>query len=415
MVFSLALTGDQPSSVMVMAQFDSEIGTRAEAAWDAAAGSWTAALWELGGVPAWVRLGFHWRVTYADGSVIDSEPHAAEYADPSRQWFRADSADMTIVWYGLSEDDPDRLARAVLSAVAAGRPALQQGFGADLSYRPLTIIYPTRAAAAEIYSSGTSTRGFASDDLGISLLAAPGGAGVEAEIGWLTFSVVHEMVHLYQFDVVGGIVSPLWWAEGQANWFSRGGTVYDERLRNLIVLQDLPPLTEEVSLDVKQADGRPDLGYDMGASFINWLLANYGGIETHARLTGQLIQGQGVYEAIESVTGRTFFDLQNEWRAYLGLPPFALADLDPAAALEPLIDPRFAVGDVLTLPGTPAIVPLMADPAPRALISGQCFGGMQATVRRTGSRDGVDYVELDCMGLVGWVTAEQLAGVETSS
>ncbi|MBI5958598.1 MAG: hypothetical protein HY866_07685, partial [Chloroflexi bacterium] len=225
-------------------------------------------------------------------------------------------------------------------------------------------------------------------------------------------TVAHEMVHLYQFDVIGGIIDPLWWAEGQANWFSRGGTPYDERLRHLITLQDLPTLTSEITLDIKQADGLPDLGYDMGASFINWLLANYGGIEMHARITAQMIAGQSLVDAVEAVTGKPFFDLQNEWRAYLGLPPISPADLDPASALEPLLDPRFAVGDVLTLPAAPPFLPLMGDPAPRALISGQCFAGMQATIQRSGSRAGVDYYELDCMGMVGWVTAEQIAGAE---
>ena len=45
-------------------------------------------------------------------------------------------------------------------------------------------------------------------------------------------------------------------------------------------------------------------------------------------------QNVSVYDALEQVTGKTFFELENGWRAYLGLEPFTEADSDPAAALS---------------------------------------------------------------------------------
>ncbi|MBI5960873.1 MAG: hypothetical protein HY866_19195, partial [Chloroflexi bacterium] len=205
LVFSLMLER-APESVTLMARYDSGIGTRVEATWNQDGNAWIASLWETGGFPAWVHLTFFWRVAFADGTVIETEAYPVDYADPTRQWFRAENEQMVIYWFGVGEDEPDRVARALLESVAAARASLRQGFGADLSYRPMTIIYDSRDAVREIYGSETATRGFASYDLGVSLLAAPHGAGVEAEIGWLTFTVAHEMVHLYQFDVIGGII-----------------------------------------------------------------------------------------------------------------------------------------------------------------------------------------------------------------
>jgi hypothetical protein len=237
-----------------------------------------------------------------------------------------------------------------------------------------------------------------------------GAAALDEQIGWLRFVVSHELVHLVQFDAEGGMLGPMWWIEGQANWFSFAPGLYDDRLRHLGTLQAIPSLTGEISLDTKQADGRADLGYDMGASFVNWLVATQGGIATHRQIVTRMAGGASLYDAVEQVTGQSFFDLQNDWRVYLDLPPFTLADLDPAAALDPIPDPLFAVGDVITLPPTPALLSLYEVPQPRALISGQCFAGMQASVIGSGRQDGIDYYQLDCMGMTGWVAGDQITG-----
>lgn len=395
--------------VTLRVRYDNGSGTRAAAAWDADRAAWVAWLWESGGVPAWVPIRFSWRITDASGASAESEPRDTVYADPTRSWFRAESAITVLYWFGLSEDDPDRLARAVLDAVAATGPRRVDGFGQPLSYRPASIVYGSREAIREMYNSDSTSRGFASYDLGVSVLST-GNAPLDEQIEWLRFVVTHELVHLVQFDVEGGMLGPMWWIEGQANWFSFAPGLYDERLRHLGTLQKLPSLTGEISLDAVQADGRVDLGYDMGASFVNWLVATQGGIETHRQIVARMAGGASLYDAVEQVAGQSFFDLQNAWRVYLDLPPFTLADLDPAAALDPIPDPLFAVGDVITLPPTPPLLSLYAIPQPRALIGGQCFAGMQATVLQAGRRDGIDYYRLDCMGMTGWVAGDQIAG-----
>lgn len=411
MTFTLRPASSQGAirTVTLLARYDNGSGTRAAATWDADQQAWIARLWDTGGIPAWVHFAAFWRVTDASGASAETGSHNLDYADPTRQWFRAESDHTILYWFGLSEDDPDRLARAVLEAVEATQPRRVDGFGRPLSYLPVSVVYGSREAIREMYGSGTTTRGFASYEIGMSVLST-GSAPLDDLIDWLRFTVTHEIVHLYQFDVIGGMLGPMWWVEGQANWFSLSPGLYDDRLRRLGALQKLPTLTGEISLDTVQADGLPDLGYDMGASFINWLLTHYGGMPTHREIVARMAGGANLYEAVEQVTGQTFFDLQNEWRAYLGLPPFAPADLNPAAALEPVPDPLFAVGDRLTLPDTPAIFKLGQDPQPDTLLSGSCFAGTQVKVLALGRSSGVDYYQIDCMGMVGWVTGDQIAG-----
>ena len=127
-------------------------------------------------------------------------------------------------------------------------------------------------------------------------------------------------------------------------------------------------------------------------------------------MVGLMKMGIPFYDSIEQVTGQSFMDLENQWRAYIGLPPFSAADLDPAAALQPIPDAPFAIGDTVTLPPSPPLPAVYEAPAPNAAYTGQCFANMQVTILQMGALDGVHYYQVDCMGQIGWMTGDQLGG-----
>ncbi len=391
--------------------FVSGVQMRLRARWDTARGAWVARLDpSLRRLPAWTHMEARWRVRLADGSLTESAPFAVDYADVTRRWWRCETDEMVVYWFGFSQGAPQAFAQKMAWALAATRERRVQGFGGPLSYRAVGVIYDNWETMREMEGGGPVNRGGAFYDLGMSVLGSVGGDDVEWLRDRMAFLTVHELVHLYQFEKLGGTLGPTWWAEGQAQWFGTHPGAYDARLRRLVGLQPLPTLGREITRDIVQADGLPDLAYDMGASFINWLLAGYGGLPTHAAIVQRMHDGDDLYTAVEAVTGEPFLALENAWRAYLGAPPLTLADVDPAAALEPYDDPLVRVGDVVTLPAAPALVPLMEVPGPRALASGQCFGGMEVTVRRVGVLDGVPYYQVDCMGQVGWLREAQLVG-----
>lgn len=395
-------------SVTLFAEFPGGSRTRLTAQPGAVEGDWIALLGaDNARLPAWAHIAFSWRVRDESGVVIDTAPQPVDYVDTTRTWHRLDTPQMVVYWFGLDDDDPAVFAEVMAWALESTHQRRVDGFGEALGYVPVGVIFSSTETMGETTGSGAVNRGGAFYQYGQSVLAVVDG-GVEFQRDWMSFTTVHELVHLYQFSLLGGLNGPAWWVEGQAQWFATHPGEYDARLRNLATLQAIPTLTREVPREVAQADGRPNLAYDMGASFINWLVAEYG-IETHAEIVRlQREDGLGVIEAIEAAAGVTFFDLQNDWRAYIGAPPFTLADLDPASALDEPVNPVAAVGDTLTLPVTPALVPLAEQPGPRSLASGQCFASMAVTVLRVGSLEGVDYYEVDCMGMTGWVTAETL-------
>ncbi|HML23816.1 MAG TPA: hypothetical protein PKD09_19325 [Aggregatilinea sp.] len=409
-------------------------GNRAVAEWDAEAQEWVARIWETGNMqPAWTPISVHWRVRDAAENSIDTEPQPVEYADTGREWFRMESEHVVLYWTGFGEDDPDTVAQTMADAMAATHPRRVAGFGRALSYKPVAVVYPDRETLAETVGSGAVSDRFAgitSTEWGMSIQVlrgtdyAPGNENcvwatkpedwtMERRINTIYSVTTHEVTHLYQFDVLGGSLGPQWWSEGQADWFSLAPGNYDERLRALEPLQDMPSLTGEIGWTRIEADGCYALAYDMGVSFINFLLTNYGGIETHLKIAEQMRLGTSVYAAVEDVTGKPFLDVENEWRTYLGYPALTLADIDPASALEPPLDTSIAEGDTLVLPSTPFMAPLYEEPGPYVLSNASCFAGTQVTVLRAGSLDGVDYYEVDCMGMTGWMSRDQLIGPES--
>ncbi|NDJ76102.1 MAG: hypothetical protein GYB65_07570 [Chloroflexi bacterium] len=398
--------------VILFMRFPGGAGTRFVAEWDEAAGAWIAHPWPNGdSQPAWTPIEFYWRVRDETGVSVDTPTYTVDYSDPTRAWYRLETPYYLVYWFGMSDDDPDRFARSAALAVASTRPRRIEGFGEPLSFLPVGVIYGSRAAWSEIESSGITddtAGGYTDTGLGMTIQYVPGGS-TNFQIGWLSHVLTHELTHLYQFDVLGGASGPTWWREGQAEWFGYDPGAYDDRMMNLATLQDLPTMSREISRNLEQADGRPYLVYDMGASFVNWYISTYS-IEAHAVAVELMQGGTTFYAALEAASGDSFFDMENAWRAYIGLEPFDLADIDPAAALEPIPDPQYAVGDVVTLPASPPLPAVYTEPGPTSPTSGQCFANMDVTVLASGRLDGADFYQVDCMGQVGWMPVELLAG-----
>ncbi len=419
MVF--ALSPESPSGaisdVTLFMRFPNDTRTRFAAEYDSQRDAWIARPWQLGnGIPAWVQFEFWWRVRDETGAFVDSEPHASEYWDPTRAWYRVDMPDFLLFWYGVRDNDPEALAEFLVRAIESTEPRRVEGFGKPLSYKPLGVLYPTQTDYGETSSSGTTRPNVS----GITLagVAMPEVAATvqfflmdlrqpEAAIAGMAGSLTHEMTHMYQNDVVGGTYGPLWWTEGQAEWFSYNPGQYDARLTELANLQNLPSLTTEISAQMSAADGYGRLAYDVGVSFMNWLVANYG-IETVRAINDLQRQGTPFFDAIETVTDTSFLELENGWRTYLGFRPLTLAEVDPASALEDYDDPLLAEGDTVTLPAMPPLVKMNNDPGERAMPGPQCFANTPVEILTIGALDGTPYYEIDCMGMIGWVTRDQL-------
>jgi hypothetical protein len=48
------------------------------------------------------------------------------------------------------------------------------------------------------------------------------------------------------------------------------------------------------------------------------------------------------------------------------------------------------------------------QPGPRAMPGPQCFANTPVDILSIGALDDTPYYEIDCMGMIGWVTREQI-------
>lgn len=405
--------------------------SRVPTTYDPDTNQWSAHPWATGdGQPAWTPFEFYWSITTSDGVTTQTTAHPMDYADPNREWFRVETPHIIIYWFGFGEDNVTQIAEDIATAMASTHERRVIGFGGDLGYKPVGVLFPSDEALAEMYGSGatnSNAAGFTSDDLGMTVqeISIPSEEWYERlkDCVWLTpreertmegqirgaifGTIPHEVTHLFQYEF-GVLRGPLWWTEGQADYFTHSGGLYDRRLRYLASVDPNIPIlaTEIVGSNNIEADGCYALAYDVGASFINWMLTNYGGIELHARITEAMSGNTAPQDAIEIATGKTFFELENEWRAYIGFNQLSEADVNPEAALQPAIEPVFAVGDSVTVPGFRTMA--MADAPGSALGQMPCFAGTQVTILKSGSLENINYYQVDCQGNVGWVQEAQL-------
>ncbi len=419
-------------SATVFLRYESNSGTRVNATLDPETGEWVAHIWANGeGRPPWTHYRYFWRVTDANGNITETEPIEMDYSDPTREWYRVETPHIVMYWFGTTEVESETIAADIAEAMAATEPRRIAGFGRPLSYKPRGVLFPDSESLGEMYGSGLTNDnagGFTSTDLGMSVqvFGMPSDAWFERQAsciylrpreerteevrirGAIFGTIPHEVAHLYQFEN-GGAIGPLWWSEGQAEYFTYAPGNYDFRLTELAKLNaQLPTLSNETSISVQniEADGCYALAYDVGPSFINWLLTTYGGIETHLTIVENYRGGMSVYQAIETAAGKSFFELENEWRAYTGFNQLTLADVDPASALEDAPEAKYQPSDTVVIPGPR---PATLKEVPGGIIGqAQCFAGTQVAILRVGSLDGVDWYEVDCNGLQGWLTLDDL-------
>lgn len=450
MIFEMTATNEADNIEAVRIEVNYRSGEKRLVRADKINGIWMAHPWEDGdGIPAWVPFDFNWIIRDSDGIEVITERYAVEYWDPTREWTRIDLEAATIFVYDYEHIySTEELARILNEVIVGTEPHRVAGFGRPISYEPIIVLYASDADYAETIGSGIGSPTVGGRALAVegvvylfwdAFITTPGFSGAN-ECLWyssdfnpgivairqepyekfsldnlLYSGIAHEVTHLYQGDF--GLLllrpAPDWWIEGQADFFSGSTGEWlppEPRLRYLTTLDNtIPTLNgENISRETRQADGCLYLNYNVGFSFVNWYVNTYG-LDTHAEVVRLLSENRmPLADALEAATGETFLDLENAWRTYIGFQPLTLADVDPAAAMDAAVNPVYQEGDTFTLPATPIQFPLKEAPGETAAPYAACFANTQVTVLRVGNLNGVNFYELDCLGLIGWAAEDTL-------
>lgn len=323
-------------SINLVYRFPADTGSRVAAEPTGNDNEYRAVPYDTRGLPPWMEMKVWWRIAYGETGLVETEPVSVQYADPTRTWWRAESGDAIIYWF----DFPRELGDVVVDAFAKVRGRYIAGFGAQLLFKPTVIIFPPGEAMGEWRSGGQinpRTTGQASGDTYSAVLRVRGLEiedireecvwNEERDLEWqMRFAAsvaTHEVAHLYQYAFFGAR-GPAWWIEGQATFFELEMGPVDARLRRLASLgEDLSTLQgggPSGNVGTPAVDGCTHLGYEMGASFVNWLVNEYG-FEVHRQIVELNSRNVPLDDALEEATGVSFLDLERAWRAYIGLDP----------------------------------------------------------------------------------------------
>lgn len=288
---------------------------------------------EARGIPPWVAVNYRWRLSDASGTVYFSDWYVGEiYADNTRGWTRFENEDAIVF---IQEGLPDNIAQVTLDAVEDTHDAFVAHFGRALSYVPRVMLFRDRAT----FEEWRDTRGSRDDSVIVGQTYQVYGAIVQFDLDGdpigLANTVVHEVAHLYQYDIYRSR-APGWWTEGQATFFEFAQDYdYRQRVINNAQRDDLPPLFTDEDVLTVGFEG-PDTfvirwNYDVGYTFVKYLVDTYGNaalVEFH-RILGEpedlpFFESLDLFRtALETATGTSVAELERGWRLSLGASPIA--------------------------------------------------------------------------------------------
>jgi hypothetical protein len=322
-----------------------------QVSWDDEAQVWVAKWSLFRQFAPWTEVQFKWVITNIQDTPISTAWHPLTLVEPSHEWHRVMTEHATLYWYGFGEDNPEHIARDFARVAAATHQRLVDGFDRGMSYMPVVVIYPDDGAVITWTGDVDATRGIGvvtliPDQVPEDYLvncALPSGEwsleyrtlfSIENGSAWQLVSLIMADIltlgrNYGNWDSVNN--GPAFWSVGHNRWFIHTSTwdwPYDEHVKQIAAEYGLKSLRRFTMSDffIDGPDGCPRYVEDIGASFINWLIYNYG-METHRQIvklmtpTEDVPRGMDFYDAIEQATGKSFDELENEWRAYLELPP----------------------------------------------------------------------------------------------
>lgn len=260
------------------------------------------------GFPQWIQVEYWILLTDNAGNVFETQHQAKEYEDTTRKWSRAESDDIIVFW---EERLPDNTGNEVIKAMKQQREFYRRNWGAVLPYKPRAILYfdttPWREWNPEF--DVDRLQGETSDDWGGTVQR------FAYSVEQLAYGVIlHEVDHLYQEWNGGLYTSRIWFYEGDATYF--------EIVQDYDYLGKVQKMARSGNLPTLQGEGPGYASYrdayDIGYAFWKWLEATYGKY-AHWDVWKRIRDGQSATKALEEVTGKTFVDMETDFRAWLGM------------------------------------------------------------------------------------------------
>ena len=332
----------------------------------------------LGFIPVGSEFVYHWELTLADGSVVESEDERYVYLPPGKDWRSAHNDFMRVYYHGDREDVALRYLEAAERTYARIGALLET----ELEVIPVnTVLFAVEAdleeaqpGRSEAYDAATFLCG--SQVANNVIFVIDRSCGTRDRSDTLRHEFAHILVEAAGESGLGKV--PSWLNEGTAVYAqTEPGRGFADPFEVAVAIDRLIPFS--VMIAGNSDPNLVGLFYGQSYEMVRFLIER-GGEEAFARLFATIKAGNRFDRAIEMVYGLTLAEFEDEFRAVHDLPP-----REPVATPTPAREQPAATPEPTAEPDRPASTPApTAAPAQAEPDS----GGAAASAPRTSSSGG---------------------------
>ncbi len=273
-------------------------------------------VWDMrktGGLPPGSSVDYWWKVTDADGNIVETAPARINIEDSRYDWHSLIEGEVTLYWY----QGDDSFAGELMAATQKALTQLAANTGAELENTVSIYIY---ASAADLQGSMIYpqewTGGVAFTRYGI---VAIGIAPNLSQLTWGKRVIAHELTHLVVHQVTFNPYNdlPTWLDEGLAVMAegeldaSFAAALDKARAENTLIS------VRSLASPFSAYAGESLLAYAESREVVTYLITEYGR-EKMFELLSAFRQGSGYDEALSRVYGFDMDGLNAEWKASFG-------------------------------------------------------------------------------------------------
>ncbi|HWO93956.1 MAG TPA: peptidase MA family metallohydrolase [Dehalococcoidia bacterium] len=293
-------------------------------------------------IPPFTELRYSWEVVPTEGPTARSEEQSVVYTDTRFEWAQQSEANLTIYSYGNTD------AAALLSAGRAALDRTSSLLATPVSFPVKVVAYASREDMAAALQNRSATFGELVVTLGVRVSSD---TVIVLNDEGAVATLQHELAHVVTKQAGEGTLG------GLPAWLDEGTAVYAQDNVDFGYLTAYENAVESDSLlslrAMSSPTGNPEnvnLFYGQSYAFVRYLVDTYGE-ERFAQLFATFKAGARVDEALQDVYGKDLLELENEWRAALGLPPRSVEEARAEAERTATFTPLGAGG--IALPSTP--------------------------------------------------------------
>jgi hypothetical protein len=261
-----------------------------------------------GEMPPGVDIFYHWRITEADGDVVETPEQTLSWFDDRYDWVPLEGPNVTVYAYDV---DP-AFHQEILDSAERTITSLAESYGAELdqpvrvwAYTNKEDLYGALAPNSEPWIAGAAYPG-----LHVLMAVLPPG-----DIGEVQRVVPHEISHqvLHQATENPFNGPPQWLNEGLATYWQEAGRdrFYSYAL-DLAANEEIPPLRTLNGTFPYDRDGAT-AAYALSLSAVMYIVDTWGD-EGMASLLATFDEGVTYEDAVQQGLGISFDELDRQWR-----------------------------------------------------------------------------------------------------